>query len=113
MKKFIIIIGCLFLANVCFAQNEHGVISNKRGFILQALDNGALGYICPKWALDDEDCQAGRLVYFNFNFDFVDNQRFSIPRNCYFYADGVYKYINRENYAKTVRKIELYSKDKK
>ena len=50
-------------------------------------------------------------MYFNFNFDFVDNQKFSIPKNYYFYADGVYKYVNRENISKTVRKIELYPKN--
>ena len=102
---------CLFLPSVCFAQTEHGIITNKRGLVLQALDNGALGYICPKWALDNDDCRSGQFVYFNFNLDFVDNQRFSIPKNYYFYADGVYKYVNRENISKTVRKIELYSKD--
>ncbi len=102
---------CLLLSNVCFAQNEHGVITNKRGLVFQALDNGVLGYICPKWALDSDDCRSGQLVYFNFNLDFVDNQRFSIPKNYYFYAEGVYRYLNRENHLKTVRKIELYSKD--
>ena len=111
MKKFILIMFCLFLSSVSFAQTEHGAITNKRGLVLQALDNGALGYICPKWALDNDDCRSGQFVYFNFNLDFVDNQRFSIPKNYYFYADGVYKYVNREKKKKTVRKIELYSKD--
>lgn len=111
MKKFILIMCCLFLSSVSFAQTEHGAITNKRGLVLQALDNGALGYICPKWALDNDDCRSGQFVYFNFNFDFVDNQRFSIPKNYYFYADGVYKYVNRENISKTVRKIELYPKN--
>lgn len=101
---------CMLLSNACFANSDNGYISNKRGLILQALDEGALGYICPKWALGDDDCRTGKFVYFNFNNDFVDNQRFSIPRNYYFYADGVYKYLNRENQTKTVRKIELYSK---
>ncbi len=95
----------LFLSSVCFAETEHGIITNKRGL------DGALGYICPKLALDNDDCRSGQFVYFNFNLDFVDNQRFSIPKNYYFYADGVYKYVNRENISKTVRKIELYSKD--
>ena len=111
MKKFILIMFCLFLSSVSFAQTEHGAITNKRGLVLQALDNGALGYICPKWALDNDDCRSGQFVYFNFNLDFVDNQRFSIPKNYYFYTDGVYKYLNNENISKTVRKIELYQKN--
>ena len=49
-------------------------------------------------------------VYFNFNYDFVDNQRFTLPKNYYFYADGVYKYTNKENTVKTVRKVSLISK---
>ncbi len=110
MKKYIIIILCLLISNVCIAQTNEGVISNKRGLVFQALDNGALGYICPKWALDSDDCRSGQFVYFNFNHDFVDNQMFSIPKSYYFYAEGVYKYLNRENHTKTVRKIELYSK---
>lgn len=110
MKKFILTIFCILLSNICFAQTSNGYISNRRGLIMQALDNGALGYICPKWALDDSDCSSGQFVYFNFNNDFVDNQRFTVSKNYYLYANGVYKYINRENQTKTVRKIELYSK---
>ena len=110
MKKIFILIVCFIISNQCFANSDYGNISNKRGYVLQSLDNGALGYICPKWALGDDDCRAGQFVYFNFNLDFVDNQRFEIPRNYYFYADGVYRYINREEQTKTVRKIELYKK---
>lgn len=110
MKKIFFIILCLFLYNKCFAQTDNGFISNKRGYIFQALNNGALGYICPKWAITDDDCRCGQFVYFNFNNDFVDNQRFTIPSNYCFYADGVYKYVNRENQTRTVRKIELYKK---
>ena len=108
MKKFILIIICLLLVNICFAQ-DFGVIKNKRGLVFQALNNGALGYICPKWALDKEDCRNGQFVYFDFNYDFVDNQKFTLPKNYYFYADGVYKYTNKENIIRTVRKIHLIS----
>jgi len=64
----------------------------------------------PQWALGEDDCCAEQFVYFNFNNDFADNQRFKIPKGSYFYADGIYKYVNRENQSKTVRKIDLYSK---
>ena len=110
MKKIFLLIFCLLLSNICFANSDKGIISNKRGYILQSLDGGALGYICPKWALGDDDCKSGQFVYFNFNNDFVDNQRFTIPNGYYFYADGVYRYTNRKNQIKTVRKIELYKK---
>ena len=96
MKKFILTIFCILLSNICFAQTSNGYISNRRGLIMQALDNS--------------DCRSGQFVYFNFNNDFVDNQRFTVSKNYYLYANGVYKYINRENQTKTVRKIELYSK---
>lgn len=109
MKKLVLIIVCLLLSNICFAK-DFGAIKNKRGLIFQALENGALGYICPKWALDNNDCRSGQFVYFDFNFDFVDNQKFSVPKNCYFYADGVYKYTNKDDIVKTVRKIRLLSK---
>ena len=101
---------CLLISNTCFAKNDYGYISNRRGLIFQALDDGALGYICPKWALDKEDCRAGQFVYFNFNNDFVDNQKFSISKDYYFYAEGVYRYKNKDDIYKTVRKINLYSK---
>ena len=111
MKKIFLLIFCFLFSNYCFANSDYGAISNKRGYILQALDGGALGYICPKWALTDDDCRwYGQFVHFNFNHDFVDNQRFKIPQNYYFYANGVYKYTNRENKTKTVRNIELYEK---
>lgn len=110
MKKFIIVVICILLANGCFAKSDIGVIANKRVFILQALNEGALGYVCPKWALGSEDCRSGQFVYFNFNYDFVDNQMFSVPKNSYLYAEGVHKYTTVENHTKTVRKVELYSK---
>lgn len=109
MKKFILIVICFILSNACFAK-DFGVIKNKRGLVFQALNDGALGYICPKWALCNDDCKAGQFVYFDFNYDFVDNQRFTLPKNYYFYADGVYKYTNKENTVKTVRKVSLISK---
>ena len=110
MKKVLLVIFCMLLSNLCFARTDSDAISNKRGLVIQALEDGALGYICPKWALGEDDCRSGQFVYFNFNHDFVDNQMFKIPRNYYFYADGVYKYINRENNSRTVRKVDLYSK---
>ena len=109
MKKLILITLCLLLSNMCFAK-DYGVIKNKRGLVFQALDSGALGYICPKWALGDDDCKAGQFVYFDFNYDFVDNQRFTLPKNYYFYADGVYKYTNKKDDIRTVRKVSLISK---
>lgn len=110
MKKFVLILICLLLSNICFPQDINRIISNKRALIIQALDSGALGYICPKWALDSSDCREGQFVYFDFNYDFVDNQRFTLPKNYYFYADGVYKYTNKDNIYKTVRKIGIISK---
>ena len=109
MKKLILITLCLLLSNMCFAK-DYGVIKNKRGLVIQALDSGALGYICPKWALDSSDCWSGQFVYFDFNYDFVDNQRFTLPKDYYLYADGVYKYTNKDNIPKTVRKVGLISK---
>ena len=111
MKKALSVLFCLLISNACFANTNHGTISNKRIFIQQALDGGALGYICPKWSLGDDDCYAGQFVYFNFNYDFVDKQRFKIPRNYTLYADGVYKYVNIEGHSKTVRKVDIYLKD--
>ena len=109
MKKFVLIITCLLLSNICFAK-DFGVIKNKRALVFQALNDGALGYICPKWALSNGDCENGQFVYFDFNYDFVDNQRFTLPKNYYFYADGVYKYTNKENIVKTVRRVSIISK---
>ena len=106
MKKIFLVVFCLLLANICFARD----ISNKRGLIFQALDSGALGYICPKWAICKDDCRMGQFVYFDFNYDFVDGQMFNIPKNTYFYPSGVYKYTNREGITKTVRRIYLMSK---
>jgi len=41
----------------------------------------------PKWALVNDDCRSGQFVYFDFNFDYVDNHRFSIPKNYKIYGD--------------------------
>ena len=109
MKKFILVVLCLILSNMCFAK-DYGVIKNKRGLVFQALDNGALGYICPKWATDNSECKQGQFVYFDFNFDFVDNQRFNLPKNYYFFADGIYKYTNKNDDIKTVRRVTIISK---
>ena len=111
MKKVLLVLFCLLISNSCFASTDHGSISNKRIFIQQALDDGALGYICPKWSLDEDDCRMGQFVYFNFNYDFVDKQRFKVPRKFTLYADGVYKYVNLEGHSKTVRKVDIYLKD--
>ena len=46
MKKFILIVFCIFFASSCFAND--GKITNKRGLILQALDGGALRIYLPK-----------------------------------------------------------------
>ena len=111
MKKVLLVLFCLLISNSCFASTDHGSISNKRIFIQQALDDGALGYICPKWSLDEDDCRMGQFVYFNFNYDFVDKQRFKVPRKYTLYAHGVYKYVNLEGHSKTVRKVDIYLKD--
>ena len=111
MKKIILTMLCLLLSTNCFAKTDRGIITNKRLYIVQALDNGALGYICPKWALDTSDCREGQFVYFNFNFDFVDKQRVKIPKGYYLYANGVYKYITREDQSATVRKVDIYSNE--
>ena len=110
MRKVLLLIVCILFSSCCYAKDSIGVVSNKRGLILQALDYGALGYICPKWALSDSDCRSGQLVYFAFNFDFVDGQRFKLPKGYYFYGDGVYKYTTRQEIQKTVRKINLAKK---
>ena len=110
MKKFILVVICMLISNICFARDLNGVVKNKRGLVFQALDGGALGYVCPKWALNNDDCKCGQFVYFDFNFDFVDNQRFTLPKNYYFYAEGVYKYTNKDNVMKTVRKVNLISR---
>ena len=105
MKKIILFFVSILLVNYCFASD--GIIKNKRGLVFQALDEGALGYICPRWSLDSSDCKSGQFVYFDFNYDFVDNQIFSIPDNYYFYANGIYRYTNKDNVYKTVRKISI------
>ncbi len=111
MKKVLLVLFCLLISNACFANTDHGVISNKRIFIQQALDGGALGYICPKWSLGEDDCYSGQFVYFNFNYDFVDKQSFKVPRKYTLYADGVYKYIDIKDRSRTVRKVDIYLKD--
>lgn len=48
MKKTLLALFCLLISNSCFANTEYSIISNKRVFIQQVLDGGALGYICPE-----------------------------------------------------------------
>jgi len=111
MKKIILIVFCLLLTNTSFARDVNsGTISNKRCFILQALGNGALGYICPKSSLCENDCKMGQFVYLDFDFDFVDNQMFHVPKGYCLYADGVYRYKNVEGQQRTVRKVKLMFK---
>ena len=111
MKKFILVISCLLLTNLSLARDVNsGVISNRRCFIHQALGYGALGYICPKSSLCESDCRMGQFVYFDFDFDFVDNQMFRVPKEYRLYADGIYRYTNVEGHQRTVRKVKLMSK---
>ena len=110
MKKIAIFFILILLSGVVFARELQGIISNKRGLVMQSLDDGALGYICPKYSVCKDDCRTGQFVYFDFNFDFVDNQMFSIPKDYCFYANGVYKYFNKDGVQKTVRRVGLISK---
>lgn len=111
MKKIILVVFCLFLANIGFARNiNNGAISNGRCFIQQALGYGALGYICPKYSICKDDCRMGQFVYFDFDFDFVDNQMYHVPKGYCLYADGVYRYENMKGQQRTVRKVKLMFK---
>ena len=97
----------MLLSGTCFSKDLY---TNRRGYVIQALENGALGYICPKWSLTADDCYSGKFVYFDFNDNFVDNQLFHLPKNLYLQENGIYRYTNKDNVIKTVRKVQLISK---
>ena len=114
MKKILLFVLMVLLVNTCcFADEFNKVFSNKRIWIVQVYDTGALGYICPKWAITNDDCSYGKFVYFDFNYHFVDNQRFTIPSNTYLYVTGVYKYNDTDNALHTVRKVDISVKSSK
>lgn len=122
MKKIVLLLFSMLLSNICFAENEanvltknnSGFISNKRGLIEEIKDNGALGYICPKWSPFPNDCEYGKYVFFDihFNKDAIDFQKFTVPKGYSFYAKGSYTYKIERHKKHTVRRIELRKKDK-
>lgn len=91
---------CLFLSSVSFVQTEHGSITNKRGLVLQALDNGALGYICLKWALDNDAVILDNLCILISILILLTTKDSAFLKINYFYANGVYKHVNKENIQK-------------
>ena len=121
MKKVVLLLLAILLPNICFAENDEaaltknnsGVISNKRGLITSVRKEGAIGYICPKWSISKSDCFSGKLVYFDidFNEDIIDFQRFTVPKDSVFYAEGSYTYKVKRHKQRTVRRIKLRKKD--
>ena len=118
MKKvlciFSIIIG-LGIFNTCFAEKNPACTSGSKILILQVLDEGALGHICPKvnWNYSDYKiaCKLdGRLVYLTPDNNYVDDQMVKIRRNECFAEIGTYKYLNKKDDIKTVRPIEIINK---
>lgn len=118
MKKFLCIVNifiCLELFNVCFAEKNPACTSGSKVLILQVLDEGALGYICPKTNWDYSDfrmaCKLdGRLVYLTQNNNYVDEQLIKLEKNECFSESGTYRYYNKNNDRKTVRAIDIINK---
>ena len=118
MKKMIcvlsIVIG-LGVFNVCYAEKNPACTSGSKILILQVLDEGALGFICPRinwnYSSDKMACKLdGRLIYLTQNNNYVDEQIIKIKRNECFAESGTYKYFNKEGYRKTVRAIDIINK---
>ena len=122
MKKFVLLLFAILLPNICFAKeniyvstkNNEGFISNKRALITDVRKDGAIGFICPKWAIYKNDCYSGAKVFFNINFndDIIDYQRFDVPKGYCFYANGSYTYKVKRHIKHTIRSVELRKKDK-
>ncbi len=118
MKKVVCILSIfigLGMFNVCFAEKNPACTSGSKILILQVLDEGALGFICPRvnWSYSNYEtaCKLdGRLVYLTPNNNYVDEQIVKIKRNECFAEIGTYRYMNKKDDIKTVRAIEIINK---
>lgn len=84
--------------------------------ILQVLNEGVLGYICPKvnWMYDNYKtaCRLdGRLVYLTPVNNYVDEQMVKIKKNECFAEIGTFRYTNKKDDIKTVRAIKIINKN--
>lgn len=118
MKKVVCILSIfigLGMFNACFAEKNPACTSGSKVLILQVLDEGALGYICPKTNWDYSDFRIackfdGKLVYLTQNNNYVDEQLVKLEKNECFSESGTYKYFNKEGDRKTVRAIDIINK---
>ncbi len=118
MKKVVCILSIfigLGMFNVCFAEKNPACTSGSKILILQVLDEGALGFICPRvnWSYSNYEtaCKLdGRLVYLTQSNNYVDEQIVKIKRSECFAESGTYKYFNKEGDRKTVRAIDIINK---
>ena len=116
MKKFICLILFLlsFSVNVSFAKND-ACTSGSKLLVLQVLDDGVLGYICPRVNWDYSDFKTacrldGKLVFLSPDYNYVDDQLIKLSRKECFAEVGTYRYINKKDYRKTVRAVEIIRK---
>lgn len=78
--------------------------------ILQAQDNGALGYICPYIDSLSYECQ---LAYFD-NIEsilYYDDLVFEVPSNLEATLIGIHKYTDMENKRRTVPHFSFIEKE--
>jgi hypothetical protein len=114
------------IANILKPQPE--VIRNELCYetpfmkVMQVLDNGILAYLCQtnfqsNYSDVFEGCYiSGDVVFMPLKKsqnDFVDEQKFILPQDKCFIADGTYKYQTTDGRGKTVRKIRIIESVKK
>lgn len=121
MKKcvYLVVILLLFCTNVSFANSNQACTNGSRLLVLQVLDNGVLGHICPSmfWNIVKEDpyfqtsCRIhGRLVFLFPDNNYVDDQLIKISRKECFAEVGTFQYTNKKDDRKTVRAVKIINK---
>ena len=110
----LLLIVCIGIGAPSEAAKNRECLKENRVVILQALDNGALAFLCPRvfdtspYSNIWDYCRVkGDLVYLSENHNYADSQRITLPRGYCFASGGVYKYTNREGHGKTVREIYI------
>lgn len=117
MKKLVYFVATLFLfsSNLSYANSNEACTDGSKFLVLQVLDNGVLGYICPRINWDSYDyktaCRSnGRLVFLSPDNNYVDDQLVKISRKECFAEVGTFQYINKKDDRKTVRVVEIINK---
>jgi len=112
MKKLLLLLP-IFLVTGCaslIGTHHSGCVGVHKFEIIQALDDGALAYVCTFW---DEKWNRPVVFISQKNNNWYDKSIIRITDGYCPIYEGVYRYTNKDSVFKTVRKVEIVKVQKK